>query len=55
MRVLLVDNHDSYTYNLAQLLARVLGRTPTVFTNDDPRWDTFDPADPPPGVLPPRP
>ncbi|WP_017568949.1 aminodeoxychorismate synthase component I [Nocardiopsis halotolerans] len=45
MRVLLVDNHDSYTYNLFQLLARVLGRTPSVLTNDDPRWKGFDPAD----------
>lgn len=55
MRVLLVDNHDSYTYNLFQLLARVLGRTPTVFTNDDPRWDTFDPADTDAVVLSPGP
>ncbi|WP_435107052.1 aminodeoxychorismate synthase component I [Nocardiopsis synnemataformans] len=45
MRVLLVDNHDSYTYNLFQLLARVLGRTPEVLTHDDPRWDRLDPAD----------
>ncbi|VEI87825.1 Para-aminobenzoate synthase component 1 [Nocardiopsis dassonvillei] len=45
MRVLLVDNHDSYTYNLFQLLARVLGRTPAVLTHDDPRWDRLDPAD----------
>ncbi|PDP88070.1 aminodeoxychorismate synthase, component I [Glycomyces fuscus] len=44
MRVLLVDNHDSYTYNLFQLLARVLGRTPAVLTHDDPRWDEIDPA-----------
>ena len=42
MRVLLVDNHDSYTYNLAQLVAGVLGESPLVLTNDDPRWDGFD-------------
>ncbi|MFD3683775.1 aminodeoxychorismate synthase component I [Nocardiopsis sp. NPDC058631] len=42
MRVLLVDNHDSYTYNLAQLLAGVLGESPLVLTNDDPRWEGFD-------------
>ncbi|MFE3456107.1 aminodeoxychorismate synthase component I [Nocardiopsis aegyptia] len=42
MRVLLVDNHDSYTYNLFQLIARVLGRGPEVLTNDDTRWDGFD-------------
>ncbi len=38
MRVLLVDNHDSYTYNLVHLLARTLGEEPLVVTNDDPRW-----------------
>ena len=37
MRVLLVDNHDSYTYNLYQLIAGVLGAEPVVLTNDDPR------------------
>ena len=44
MRVLLVDNHDSYTYNLFQLLARVLGEEPRVLTNDDPGWADFDPS-----------
>ncbi|MFE1166480.1 aminodeoxychorismate synthase component I [Nocardiopsis sp. NPDC058789] len=44
MRLLLVDNHDSYTYNLFQLLARVLGSEPLVLTNDDPRWSELDPA-----------
>ncbi|MES0832787.1 aminodeoxychorismate synthase component I [Nocardiopsis tropica] len=42
MRLLLIDNHDSYTYNLVQLVARVLGDTPLVLTNDDPRWAAFD-------------
>lgn len=28
MRVLLVDNHDSYTYNLAHLVAGVTGAAP---------------------------
>ncbi|GAA4896901.1 aminodeoxychorismate synthase, subunit I /aminodeoxychorismate synthase, glutamine amidotransferase subunit [Stackebrandtia albiflava] len=37
MRVLLIDNHDSYTYNLYQLLATELGCTPVVMTHDDPR------------------
>lgn len=45
MRVLLVDNHDSYTYNLVHLLARTLGEEPLVVTNDDPRWKCLDPAD----------
>ncbi|MFD6948528.1 anthranilate synthase [Nocardiopsis sp. TSRI0078] len=55
MRVLLVDNHDSYTYNLFQLLARVLGRDPAVLTNDDPRWEALDPADVDAVVLSPGP
>ncbi|MUL40673.1 aminodeoxychorismate synthase component I [Streptomonospora sp. PA3] len=39
MRVLLVDNHDSYTYNLFQLLAATAGAEPEVWTNDDPRLE----------------
>ena len=42
MRILLVDNHDSYTFNLHQLVAAVVGHTPTVLTNDDQRWDDTD-------------
>ncbi len=34
MRVLLIDNHDSYTYNLYQLLWRVSGCEPMVIAND---------------------
>lgn len=37
MRTLLVDNYDSYTYNLFQLIADVNGAEPTVLRNDDPR------------------
>lgn len=32
--VLIVDNHDSYTYNLVHLVAAVTGRRPDVVTND---------------------
>lgn len=35
MRTLLVDNHDSFTYNLFHLLARVNGEPPVVLRNDD--------------------
>ncbi len=34
MRVLLVDNHDSYTHNLAHLLADITGVWPLVAKND---------------------
>lgn len=35
LRTLLVDNYDSYTYNLFQLLAVINGREPVVVTNDE--------------------
>ena len=38
MRTLLVDNYDSFTYNLFHLLAEVTGDEPTVLSNDDPHW-----------------
>jgi para-aminobenzoate synthetase len=47
MRTLLVDNYDSFTYNLFHYLAQVTGREPEVVVNDDPSWrlghlDSFD-------------
>jgi para-aminobenzoate synthetase len=35
LRTLLIDNHDSYTFNLFQLIAGVNGVEPDVVTNDD--------------------
>lgn len=37
--MLLIDNIDSFTYNIADLLHRVLGRPPTVWRNDHPAND----------------
>lgn len=34
--ILLIDNVDSFTYNIADLLHRVLGRAPVVWRNDHP-------------------
>ncbi|MDU8998723.1 aminodeoxychorismate synthase component I [Streptomyces mirabilis] len=39
LRTLLVDNYDSFTYNLAHYLAEVNGVEPTVLRNDDSSWD----------------
>jgi len=41
LRLLLVDNHDSYTFNLFQLLAAVNAQAPLVVRNDDPRLATL--------------
>ncbi|WP_306206397.1 aminodeoxychorismate synthase component I [Actinoplanes sp. RD1] len=47
MRTLIVDNYDSFTWNLAHQLAEVNGSEPVVVRNDDPGWhagllDGFD-------------
>ena len=34
MKTLLIDNYDSYTYNLFQLIAEVNGEEPVVVLND---------------------
>jgi len=36
MRVVLIDNYDSFTFNLFQLLAQEYGEPPLVLRNDDP-------------------
>ena len=38
MRTLLIDNYDSFTYNLFQLLAAVNGTEPLVVRNDEASW-----------------
>ncbi|GAA1765476.1 aminodeoxychorismate synthase component I [Luedemannella helvata] len=45
MRTLLVDNYDSFTYNLFHYLAEVNGEEPEVVVNDDPRWQPAHLAD----------
>ncbi|KAA6213160.1 aminodeoxychorismate synthase component I [Streptomyces albofaciens JCM 4342] len=45
MRTLLVDNHDSYSHNLFQLIARTIGTEPMVVRNDDAALRRLDPDD----------
>ncbi|PRP81151.1 anthranilate synthase, component II [Planoprotostelium fungivorum] len=42
VRVLLIDNYDSYTFNLFQLFAEVCGAPPDVVKNDDIPEDKWD-------------
>lgn len=39
MRTLLIDNYDSFTYNLFQVLAEVDGAEPVVVRNDEASWE----------------
>ncbi|MGQ4515379.1 aminodeoxychorismate synthase component I [Streptomyces sp. DW26H14] len=45
MRSLIIDNYDSYTFNLFQLIAEVNGHDPVVLRNDDPVLTTLDLAE----------
>ena len=42
MRTLLIDNYDSFTFNLFQLLAEVTGVEPLVVRNDEAEWDELE-------------
>ncbi len=41
MKTLLIDNYDSFTYNLFQLLAEANGDEPTVVRNDEAGWEAL--------------
>ena len=41
-KILLIDNYDSFTYNLLYLIKKVDGKSPEVLRNDDPRLDNLD-------------
>ncbi len=42
MRSLLIDNYDSFTWNLFQLLAEVNGSEPLVVRNDEASWEELE-------------
>lgn len=42
MRTLIIDNYDSFTYNLFHYMAEVTGAEPVVVRNDHPGWTIAD-------------
>jgi para-aminobenzoate synthetase len=45
LKTLLIDNYDSFTYNLFQLLGEVNGEEPLVVRNDEVSWDELEALD----------
>ncbi len=45
MKILVLDNYDSFTYNLVQYITELTGETPSVFRNDQISLDAVDAFD----------
>jgi len=45
MPVLIIDNYDSFTYNLAHAVAAIAGCAPIVVRNDEMSWDQIEQLD----------
>lgn len=41
VKILVIDNYDSFTYNLVHLIANVFGEEPWVFRNDEQSWESI--------------
>ncbi|HTC87657.1 MAG TPA: aminodeoxychorismate synthase component I [Bryobacteraceae bacterium] len=45
MATLLIDNYDSFTYNLVQAVAGITGQAPIVVRNDEKNWEQIERLD----------
>jgi anthranilate synthase component II len=45
MKILVLDNYDSFTYNLVQYITELVGETPSVFRNDEISLDDVEAYD----------
>ena len=45
MKILVLDNYDSFTYNLVQYITEIMGETPSVFRNDEISLDAVEAYD----------
>lgn len=45
MNILVIDNYDSFTYNLVHYIENIIGKTPDVFRNDEISLEKIDQYD----------